>query len=367
MKRLTKTGKALAFSLFSLLLGATVALCADPSLEQSIDVLGKHRTRERTELVKRVLARANEQPAFRTELINRLAEGINSHEENYKGAKAIIALRELNAIEALPHLRKRWEKIAKKTYYLEKGDPRIQLLRTISEFLPEKESIQFLIDTEQDNQEAPTVRFRATVLLCASGNRRAIQHVLSVYEESKRKYPTTTWMPLKDQNERPARKQEWDQDADMMNDFFEHGLLLDPTKADTDGDGILDGNDRNPLTVSNDGMSEDKKRAQFIFFVYSQYLKSYATSRPEIIPYRPRGGPDGPFPFDLWIVSTVDNYDGKGIPSIFRGLEFSGVNGIVIALNSEQGNRFRNLHGWWSARTLSIHRGKDRSDGRIVY
>ena len=98
MTRLTTSLKSLAFSFVFLLFGATTALPADLSVDESIDLLRKHRSKERAELIKGVLARANDHPAFRAQLIEGLAERINSYEEDYRGANEISALRELNAL-----------------------------------------------------------------------------------------------------------------------------------------------------------------------------------------------------------------------------------------------------------------------------
>jgi len=350
MKRLTSTRKTLAFPLSLLLLVATVALSADLSLEQSIDLLRKHRSKERAELIKGVFARANEQPSFRTQLIKELTELINSYEEDYKGANEIRALRELNAIEAMPHLRKRWQWMAKKTYYLERGDPRIQLLKTIAQFLSEKERIQFLIDTQKDEQEASKVRFRATIMLCATGNERGIQHVLSAYEQARKTHSRTVHLSVKEQTqylhdkeEQEEREwEEWDKDMDMMMDYLEPGMLLDASNRDTDGDGTLDGNDRNPLCSPKSGDAEVDGIAEFLFYLHTTYAR---TRR-------------GPFPFTVWIARTVDDRDGKVQPSIFDGVELTGVDGVVLHMRPEDVNKYRAIHGYGTP-IISIRELKD--------
>ncbi len=357
MKRLTTTRKPLAFSLSLLLLGASVALSVDLSLEQSIDLLRKHRSKERTELVAQVFAKAKDQPAFRTELINRLTELISSYEEDYKGANEIRSLRELGAKEALPHLRARWDKMGKKVHYLERGDPRIQLLLTIAKFLPEAERIQFFIDTQKDEQEAPKVRFRATLLLCASGNERGIQHVLSAYAQARQKHSRTVRMSLENQIQYLRDKEErgesegdkWDKDMDMMTDYFEHGMLLDASNRDTDGDGILDGNDRNPLCTPKGGDAEVAGIAEFLFYLHGTYS----------------GTRHGPFPFAVWIAGTVDNFDGKGRPSIFDGAELTGVDAVVLHMSPDQVKKYRAIHGY-ATPIISIHELNDTQNRLYV-
>jgi hypothetical protein len=347
MKRLTSIRSAIAFSLCSLLLGATVAQSADISLQQSIDLLVKGQSKGRAERIKPVLARANEEPAFRTQLIDGLTGRIDSYREDYRGVREIKALRQINAIEALPFLRKRWEKIAKKTYYLEWADPRIQLLETIAQFLPETERVQFLIDTERDKQEAPKVRFRATILLFASGNDKGIRHLLSAYEQSQREHSRTVHMSAKRQAKYPPMKEEWDQDADMMTDYIERGMLLNTSNKDTDGDGIVDGNDRNPLCAPREEKTSVKDIAQLLFYLHTRSARA----------------PCGPFPFKVWIVKTVDNHDGKGVPSMFDGIELTGVDGVVLHMGPEQIKKYRSIHGYGTP-IIRIHevKGSNKSE-----
>jgi hypothetical protein len=324
-----------------------MVICADPSVEESVEVLRKNRDSRRAEIVEHVLAKAKEQPAFRTELIRRLTELISSYGEDYSGANEIRALRDLDAVEALPLLRGRWDKIAKKVHYLEWGDPRIQLLHTIAQLLPETERIQFLIDTERDEQEAPQVRFRATVLLCASGDERGIQHVLSAYQQAQREHGRTVRMSVAEQAECARKREEWDQDADMLSDYAERGMLLDASNSDTDGDGILDGNDRNPLCAPKDGDAEVAGIATFLFYL----LTTYARER------------HGPFPFGVWIAQTVDDEDGKAKPSIFDGVELTGVDAVILHLSRDQMKKYLALHGYGTP-IISIHE-LDDSEKRL--
>jgi hypothetical protein len=316
--------------------------CSDITLEKSLDLFRKHYLSEADQQLKKtILERVNIEPAFRADLVSLLIKRLSFYEEDYKGDGDIRALRELNAVEVLPQLLQRWNKTNKKTYYLDWADPRVQLLVTIAQFIPEQERIKFLISTEEDEQEAPQVRFRAVIVLCASGNKEAIKHVLSVYEQMKKKYSRTTRISLEDQTRYAPKKQEWDSDADMMTDYTERGLLLDPSNKDTDGDGLLDGNDRNPLSAAHNQMSQAQQIAQFLFYLHVTYAEE----------------PSSPFPFKVWIVQTIDNYDGKGLPSLFGGIELTGIEGIVLHMDKNHVEKYRRLHGYGTP-IVSIHEMK---------
>jgi len=324
------------------LLISVAGFSSDITPENSLDVLCKYYLSEAEQQLKPIiLKRANSEPAFRANLVNLLIKRLNSYEEDYKGVGDIRALRELNAVEALPQLLQRWNKIAKKTYYLDWADPRVQLLITIAQFMPEQERLKFLIDTEQDKQEAPKARFRATILLCASGNKEAIKHVLSVYEQMKNKYSRTTRISLEDQTQYAPKKEKWDSDADMMTDYTERGLLLDPLNRDADGDGFLDGNDRNPFSAAQDQMTQAQQIAHFLFYLHVAYVEEWSS----------------PFPFKVWIVQTIDNHDGKGLPSHFNGIELTGIDGIVLHMDRDQIEKYRCLHGYGTP-IVNIHEVK---------
>ena len=145
-------------------------------------------------------------------------------------------------------------------------------------------------------------------------------------------------MSVKEQDEYSRKKEGWDQDADMLTDYFERGMLLDATKADTDNDGVVDGNDRNPRCAPSKEKTEAQGIAQFLFYLYTR--RGSARS--------------GPFPFTAWIVSTVDDYDGKGRPSTFDGLELTGVDGIVLHMSPDDVKRYRSIHGYGTP-IINIH------------
>lgn len=95
----------------------------------------------------------------------RLGEG-----HHPRRADALRRLFDLDARDHLPLIRKEFARLEKKTVYLEWRDLRMQLLRTLVAWLPEKDVLPFLIVVDSDVDEAPQVRFRAAVLLCERGD-----------------------------------------------------------------------------------------------------------------------------------------------------------------------------------------------------
>jgi hypothetical protein len=161
------------------------AVSAEPSaqVEQSLEILLKAWRNEGNPKVKELLEHVQASPQFRMRLINEVIRGLDSKGFDDRSArKEFAALRMLEAVEATGQLRERWNKMEKKTFGLEFGDSRSQLLRTIAKLLPEKKKVQFLIETERDKQEPAKIRARAIILLCGRGNQQAIEYVLSVYE-----------------------------------------------------------------------------------------------------------------------------------------------------------------------------------------
>jgi len=315
------------------------------------------RTHPQKDLYPKILNKAEIEPDLRKSLVDALVIRLFEDGTKIGVANTSRSLRDLNAREVLPQLMKIWNKIEKKTYALEHGDQRIQLLLTIAHFLPQAEHIQFLINTESDTAEAPIVRFRATILLCATGNQKAIQHVLSVYENAKVRLPLTTRMSLDDQKRYVEKIEQqdnnltpWDFDRDLISSYIETGLLLDPANIDTDSDGLIDGNDRNPLCKPQEGeLSEDQLIAQFILYLHARY---YSISR-------------SPFNFNLLVVQPIDTWDGKGNQSLFDGLEFAGIDGLILHMNQEQIKQFRSLHGS-GVSVISIHKEQESEDKKAI-
>ena len=305
------------------------------------------RTNPQKASLSKIINKADTEPAFRKELVNALTKRLSDVTARIQISNTVRSLRDLNASEVLPQLKKIWNETEKRTYGLARGDMRIQLVITIAQFLPEAEHIQFLINTESDTTEAPKVRFRATILLCATGNQKAIEHVLSVYEKAKKEFPLTPRMTLDDQKEyieRIKRKDNnrdpWDRDRDLISSYIEAGLLLDPDNMDTDGDGLIDGNDRNPLCKPQKvEFSEDQRIAHFILYLHARY---YRISR-------------SPFNFKLLIVRPDDTWDGTEKRSLFDGMQFTGIEGYILHMNLKRINEFRAIHGSGTS-AISIHK-----------
>jgi len=125
------------------------------------------------------------------------------------------------------------------------------------------------------------------------------------------------------------------------------GLLLDPENADSDGDGIIDGNDRNPLMKILDRQTEQQQIAHSLFFMLARYT-DYPLSM-------------GPFNFRVWVVQTEQGPKDKKVPGIFNGLEMTGVDGIILHLNREQLKKYRSLHGYGTP-IISIDEDKGKGD-----
>jgi hypothetical protein len=313
------------------------------------------RTNPRKEKLAPILNQCKVDPAFRRKMVDGLTKIIQERRIRIIVSNAARALRDLDAKETLPLLRQCWNETEKKTRNLEHGELRIQLLLTLAQFLPDADKIRFLIETDKDPQEAPIVRFRATILLCATGNPQAIQHVLTTYRQAQKKYPRTTTMSIANQpnipvsakndaeKRRHSRRTLWDPDWDLMSSYLEQGLFLAPDNRDTDGDGIVDGNDRNPLCApTKEALSEDQQIAQFILYLHTRY---YTLSR-------------SPFHFNLWAIRRIDTYDSKKNPSLLANTEGTGINGRLLHVSPEQARQVRALHGNGIS-ILNIHRDAD--------
>ncbi len=59
-----------------------------------------------------------------------------------------------------------------------------------------------------------------------------------------------------------------DSDEDGIPDLVEEGIFMDKSNADCDGDGILDGQDANPLTPASDSTSDGAQIRQAVFTLF---------------------------------------------------------------------------------------------------
>ena len=321
--RIAKTAFVGLF-LFNLIVFSAAEAQIDNEQDAALKVLLQRRLEPSDPKLQSILDKAHADPKFRLGLIEEICHRIESGKVSYMGAMAFRSLAYLDAVESLDLLRRRWESMGKISPYLDWANPRIQLLNAVARLSPETQAIQFLIDTEQDAEEPPRIRFRAAILLCASGNDNAIEHIRSIYENQQKKFAKTVRYSLDEQKERQWPQEEWDQDADMISQYAELGLLLDPENADTDGDGIIDGNDRNPLMKTIDRQTEQQQIAHSLFFMLARYT-DYPLSM-------------GPFNFRVWVVQTEQGPKDIKVPSIF--------NGIILHLNREQLKKYHSLHGY---------------------
>lgn len=326
MDTLRRWGMVAAAMVFAGRMAAVSAQGMTP--EEAAEKLREHCLANERSQVQGILERAQGDPAFRSEVVQRLLWRFSSGERSIGGIdedQDLCALRDLDAKEALPQLLQCWERTVRETRDIEKTGAGIMLLETIAHLLPEKERIEFLIRTEED---LPIARFRTTILLCATGNEKAIQHVLSTYEQAKRMYGRTTRITVAKQTR--ARPEPYDQDADGMTDYVERGLLLDPTNPDTNGDGIFDGNDRNPLCAGREKLSETQETAAFLFYLHASRGRDCTA----------------PFNFRCWIVPRADDSDNRRNPSVLGDVELTGFDGIVLHMDDAQQKRYLDLHGY---------------------
>jgi hypothetical protein len=321
-----------------------------PSLDEALHSIT--RTNPSKDKLSPILNQCKVDPVFRRKMVDGLTKIIQERRIRIIVSNAARALRDLDAKETLPLLRQCWNETEKKTQNLEHGELRIQLLLTLAQFMTDADKIRFLIETDKDPQEAPIVRFRATILLCATGNPQAIQHVRNTYQQAQKQYPRTTIMSISNQpKSAPTRYKtmknppdiSWNPDWDLMSSYLEKGLFLDPDNRDTDGDGIVDGNDRNPLCApTEEALSEDQKIAQFIIYLHTRY---YTLSR-------------SPFSFNLWAIRRIDSYDDKNNPGLLANTECTGINGRLLHVSPEQARQLRALHGSGIS-IMNIHRDAD--------
>ena len=100
-------------------------------------------------------------------------------------------------------------------------------------------------------------------------------------------------------------------------------------------------------------LSEDQLIAHFILYLHAQY---YCMSR-------------SPFDFKLVIVQPVDPWDGKGNQSLFDGMQFKGIDGLILQMDKGQIERFRALHRPGTS-VIGIHKNpedKDRKDVKTFH
>ncbi|MFC1783152.1 hypothetical protein ACFL02_06160 [Planctomycetota bacterium] len=317
--------------------------------EAALKVLLQRRLADEDPRLKQILAKAETDNEFRLGLIAAIRQRLDSYDKEHQGLAEFRALGQLRGVEALEQLLLKWESMEKNWW----GGSRYELLKAIAQLMPREEAIEFLIRTEQDEKEDPRVRQKAVLMLIAMRDRKAIDHVVSVYEQAQRQYPNTTRYSLEEQNKRTWPQEEWDQDADRLSQYAELGMLLDPNNKDTDGDGIIDGNDRNPLMKAAGQRTEEQQIAHCLFFFLARYT------------YLPSSM--GPFNFRVWVVQREVGPADEKRPSLFEGLEMTGIDGIILHMNGEQIKKYRSLHGYGTPNISIREDQKARGENERVF
>ena len=335
----------------------------DQETELAIELLGQRGNRgtvaeQRDSLLKEL----SSDPERRSRVIRSLIEhfrerGLWARGESSAAGRRIstghlTAARRVKAVECVPTLVAIWARMTKEVTMLERGDRRIQLLITLSELMEEERKLALLIGAMDDEDEDPTVRFRALVLLCASGHPRAIDHVKRSYAKDCRDHGRK--LTPEDRLARAEAPKSQDADGDGLRDAYERDMCLDPRNLDTDGDGLPDGSDRNPLSKPADKATAASQQASFIAYVFAKYLQFYARSD---VTDAMRAAPNGPYPFKVFVLAATDSHANETPrPSIFDRVEILGGCGVFLALNREQLALFRKRDGHGRIRVLHVHR-----------
>lgn len=141
-----------------------------------------------------LLAEIRRDAARKARFAKILAAQVRLGEEHHpKRDGALRILFELDARDYVPMLKEQFARLEKKVIYLEWADLRMQLLRVLAAWLPEKEAAPFLMSVDSDADEAPEVRFRAAVLLCERGDTQSVSHIVKLHSaEAKKTKPLMT-------------------------------------------------------------------------------------------------------------------------------------------------------------------------------
>jgi len=227
-------------------------------------------------------------------------------------------LRAFGAKEALPMVKGWWDRPARISVHRLSEDLHLQMLNAISEWLPEKQSIEFLKEVLSDTIERPRVRLEAILLLFRHGGPDVIDHVINLYFWDKQKYDNDhvniEGMGLRHQ----------DQDYDGMEDYIEANLLLDPNDPDSDGDSILDGQDHNPLCLFEGNLTSEQIMAQYIVYLFTTYEHVLRILNCKTL-----------------IIPEQDFSNGK--KNLLWGLEYGGVDALFLHYTEEQLKKYWDL------------------------
>jgi len=261
-----------------------------------------------------------------------------------ESGQEVDLLRKLDGNVALPLIKEWWDRPDRNSVHESTEELQLQMLNALSEWLPVEEQVPFLIDIHIDIHERPRLRLEAILLLCKNGSEEAVKHVIATFQYNQELYhnpisPDQAWSP---------ENEPWDIDGDGLSDYFEPGLLLDPTNPDTDGDLIIDGFDLNPLLNTKETPTPEQIMARYLVYLHVTYNVYY----------------HGPFDRKIIILPTTVN-DEK-TPSLLGGIEFTGVPAKFLHLTDKQYMEHHSLIGW-GAHLLSLKFVKDLGPDRKEY
>lgn len=114
------------------------------------------------------------QAHLKQSLVAELRQGTTQSTRTLEALRQLVAI---DARDALPVIKEEFARREKETLFLEPGDLRLQLLTVLTNWLPDKEVVPFLIAVDSDAEEAPQVRFRAVVLLCERGDAPSLEYL----------------------------------------------------------------------------------------------------------------------------------------------------------------------------------------------
>ncbi len=285
-----------------------------------------------------LVAKAKTDPDLHADLVEFAVGRVRAiNNPQSQGGRLFRLLRDLEARSTLPLLEEYWARLDKRVYSQLKSDPRTQLLETMSALRDAPNRLRFLSQVLDDSREALQVRFRALILLARDCGEKGAQRVVDWIDDRQEKFGRTRRGAEPSQSPSIAS----DQDGDGLSHENEVTWFLDSHVGDTDGDNLLDGNDRNPLTKPASTYTEDHLIAQRLFLIYATFLADDGSS--EIWP-----GHSGKAPFpqnSVLIVENVDSYDGEGNPSLLSGQELTGVDSVVLGMSEFQLREFRQRQG----------------------
>jgi len=259
-------------------------------------------------------------------------------------------VRALGLLKAKDALMKRWYTQPGEISYSPYCRSRHFLLETLTSLMTYEESAAFLIKAHRAETETGYVRFHALLALCAGGDPNGLEYVKSVWERDQKMYPARM------RHEPRGIKPSHDRDGDKLTDYVEQGLLLDPDKPDTDDDGVPDGVDRNPLTAPAKELTESQQIARVVFWAYTKLVDDPKRNlRRTIAPHE-------------WIYLTPRTnryWDNSDTPSLTSSIEFAGINGFVLCLDTEQIEEYRAMRGRTRTRTVLIMCIDELEDARM--